>query len=231
MIDRCYIHGSDTQDVREGVVANGIAVAVIDSDISDIHDSTMDSQAILVYRTPGPIKIANNLLSATTEDVMFGGAGGSNNPYVPSDIEIRNNHFFKPLTWLRAGVTLPPDNRWVVKNNLEFKNGRRALIIGNMLENSWLSGQRGFSILLTIRTGHSGNAAVVDDITIESNLLKDVIAGFDTLEHRRLGARRYPDCTNPGRLSELKIANNLVLFVNPKVPGQTRNWGIAFLPK
>ena len=65
IIDRCYIHGSDTQDVREGVAANGISVAVVDSYISDIHDSTMDSQAIIAYRTPGPIKIVNNLLSAT----------------------------------------------------------------------------------------------------------------------------------------------------------------------
>ena len=230
VIDRCYIHGSDTQDVREGVVANGIAVAVIDSYISDIHDSTLDSQAILVYRTPGPIKVANNLLSATTEDVMFGGAGGSNNPYVPSDIEIRDNHFFKPLTWLRAGVTLPPDNRWVVKNNLEFKNGRRALIVGNILENNWFSGQRGFSVVLTVRTGDSGNAAVVDDITIESNVLKNVLSGFNTLEHDD-GCWQCPDCTNTGELKRLKIANNLVLFMDTKVPGQTRNWGIAFSPE
>ena len=53
-IDRCYIHGSDTQDVRQGVVANGTSVAVINSYISDIHDSTMDSQGILAYRTTGP---------------------------------------------------------------------------------------------------------------------------------------------------------------------------------
>ncbi len=103
-VDRSYIHGSDTQDVGQGVQANGSNFAVIDSYISDIHESTFDSQAILAYWTPGPIKIVNNFLSATTEDVMFGGAGGYNNPYVPSDIEIRRNHFFKPLAWDSCGV-------------------------------------------------------------------------------------------------------------------------------
>jgi hypothetical protein len=226
IIDRCYIHGSDTQDVREGIVANGIAVAVIDSHISDIHDSTMDSQAVLAYRTLGPIKIVNNLLSATTEDVMFGGAGGVNNTYIPSDIEIRNNHFFKPLSWLRAGVTLPPHNRWVVKNNLEFKEGRRAIVTGNVLENNWLSGQIGYSVVLTVRTGDSGNTAVVDDITIENNVLKNVPSGFNTLEHDD-GCAGVSGCTNTGETRRVRIANNLILFLDPNGPGGVRNWGIA----
>ena len=56
IVDRCYIHGSPTIDVRVGVVANGSNFAVIDSYISDIHQSTNDSQAILAYYSPGPSK-------------------------------------------------------------------------------------------------------------------------------------------------------------------------------
>ena len=44
----------------EGVQANVTNLAVIDSYISDIHDSTTDSQAIVAYLSPGPIKIVNN---------------------------------------------------------------------------------------------------------------------------------------------------------------------------
>jgi hypothetical protein len=94
--DRVYMHGSNTYDVREGIQGNVTNLAVIDSYISDIHQGYADSQAIIAYFTPGPIKIVDNFLSATTENVMFGGAGGYNNPYVPSDIEIRRNYFFKP---------------------------------------------------------------------------------------------------------------------------------------
>jgi hypothetical protein len=232
-IDRCYLHGSDTQDVREGVAANGIAVAIIDSSISDIHDSTMDSQAILSYRTPGPMKIVNNFLSATTEDVMFGGAGDSSNPYIPSDIEIRGNHFFKPMAWDAPGITLPPHNKWVAKNNLELKSAQRVIVSGNVMENSWMSGQMGSSVLLTIRTSQSGNTAVVDDITIESNVLKNVISGFATLAtDDTCGAKYgYPNCTNPGEEKRVRIADNLILFANPKGPGGTRNWGLALLPE
>ena len=61
-IDRCYIHGSATKDIREAVTANGSNFAVVDSYISDIHQSTNDSQAIAEYWSPGPIKIVNNFL-------------------------------------------------------------------------------------------------------------------------------------------------------------------------
>ncbi len=229
-IDRDYIHGSPTQDVGQGVQCNASNCAVIDSYISDIHESTFDSQAILVYWTPGPIKIVNNYLSATTEDVMFGGAGNYNNPYVPADIQIQRNHFYKPLAWESCGVggTVPAgeqladgttcpagtNNQWDEKNNLEFKNARRAIVTGNVFENTWLSGQTGFSVLFTIRTSQSGNNAVVDDIEVDSNILKNVDSGFSTLEQDNLcGAPwGYPNCTNAGESKRIRIYNNLILL-------------------
>ncbi len=229
-IDRSYIHGSPTQDVGQGVQANGSNFAVVDSYISDIHLSTSDSQAILAFWTPGPIKIVDNYLSATTEDVLFGGAGGYNNPYVPSDIEIRNNHFFKPLTWdsCGAGGTVPPggllangtpcpsspNNQWVEKNNLEFKSVQRVIVTGNTMENTWVSGQTGSSVLFTIRTSQSGNLAVVDDITFENNMLTNVDQGMGTLEQDdQCNAQDgYPQCTNPGESKRVKIYDNLFLL-------------------
>jgi len=226
-VDRCYIHGSPTQDVREGVIANGSNVAVIDSYISDIHESLYDSQAIAAWATPGPIKIVNNFLSSTTENVMFGGAGGTNNPYVPSDIEIRNNHLFKPLEWAAVGITIQPHNKWVVKNNLEFKSARRVLVDGNVLENSWKSGQLGASVVFTVRTGQSGNIAVVDDVTFTNNVLKDVVSGFSMLySDYTCGSPSYPRCTNKGEVKRIKLYNNLVLFKDPSSIGGTNNTGL-----
>lgn len=106
---------------------------------------------------------------------MLGGAGDYNSPYVSSDVEIRGNYFFKPLSWKAPGVTLPPYNKWVEKNNLEFKSARRVLVSGNTMENTWVSGQIGYSVVLTVRTSQSGNVAVVDDITTESNILKSTL--------------------------------------------------------
>ena len=230
-VDRCYLHGSDTQDVRSGVVANGSNVAVIDSHISDIHQSTSDSQAIIGYRTPGPVKVVNNFLSSTTENVMFGGAGGADNPYVPSDIEIRNNHFFKPEKWAAPGKALPPSAQWSVKNSLEFKNARRVLVSGNVFENNWAGAQKGFAVVMTVRTSDSGNAAVVNDITIENNVLKNVTSGFNTLEHDDLcKLSSAPFCNNPGEAKRLKIANNLILLRSTAAPGGFRPMALGVSP-
>ena len=229
-LDRDYIHGSPTQDVGQGVQANASNFAVIDSYISDIHEGTFDSQAILVYWSPGPIKIVDNYLSATTEDLMFGGAGGYNNPYVPSDIEVRTNSFFKPLAWDSCGVggTVPPgellangtacpaypNNQWVEKNNLEIKSAQRMVVTGNTLQNTWVSAQTGPAVLFTIRTSQSGNIAVVDDILFQSNILTNVDAAFTTQEQdNECNAQDgYPNCTNPGESKRIWVDNNLILL-------------------
>jgi hypothetical protein len=231
IVDRCYIHGSDTQDVRAGVVANGSNVAVIDSYISDIHQSTSDSQAIRAYWTPGPIKVANNFLSATTENLMFGGAGGADTPYVPSDIEIRNNHFFKPEKWEAPGVTLSPAPLWAVKNSLEFKNARRVLVTGNVFENNWAGAQKGYAIVLTVRTSDSGNLAVVDDVTIENNVIKNVTAGINSLAHDdNCKLTVAPFCNNPGEARRWKIVNNLVILRKSSAGGVSRSVAFQLLP-
>ena len=230
-IDRCYLHGSKTQDIRAAVVANGTNVAVIDSYIDDIHRSTDDSQAIRAFRTPGPIKLVNNFLSATTENVMFGGAGGPDNPYVASDIEIRHNYFYKPERWAVPGVTLPPAAQWSVKNLLEFKSARRVVVAGNIFENNWAAAQKGFAIVLTVRTADSGNIAVVNDITIENNLLRNVGSGFNSLAHdEQCKLLSAPYCNNSGEAKRWKIANNLIVLRSVTAPGGFRPTGLQLLP-
>ncbi len=224
-LDRCYIHGSPTVEIGEGVQANISNFALVDSYVSDIHHSTFDSQAVVAYWTPGPLKLQNNFLSATTEDVMFGGGGGYANPFVPSDIQITGNHFYKPTTWDSCGTggTVPPgspladgtlcppspSNQWAAKNNLEFKSARRVTVRGNTFENSWRSGQVGYSVLFTPRTTQSGANAVVDDILLESNLLIGGDYGFSTLASDN-------GCTSPcssaGEARRITLKNNLVLL-------------------
>ena len=231
--DRDYIHGSNTLDVREGIQGNITYFAVIESYISDIHQGHSDSQAIISYYTPGPIKIVDNFLSATTEDLMFGGAGGYDNPYIPSDIEVRRNHFFKPLAWDSCGAfgtldqgymkpdgTLcpsigPSSEQWVEKDNLEFKSGQRAIVTGNTLENGWLSSPGQYhQLVLTVRTSQSGNIAVVDDIEFTNNILIHGDRGINTLgQDVNCGAAfGYPLCTNLGESKRIWIHNNLIML-------------------
>ncbi len=227
-IDRCYIHGTTRQDIVTAVQGNASNYAVIDSYISDIHAPGQDSQAVAAFDTPGPFKIVNDYLEAAGENVMFGGAGKNFNRGVPSDIEIRNNHLFKPLAWAQAGVSIPPGNTMVVKNAFELKSAQRVLFDSNVIENVWAAGQIGYAIVLTVRSAQSGDFTVVSDITITNNVLKNVVSAFNTLaKDDQCGAPPYTSCKSAGSQARWTIANNLILFYDPKQPGGNRNLGLA----
>ncbi|MGH9515920.1 MAG: Ig domain-containing protein, partial [Terriglobales bacterium] len=106
VIDRNWIHGTATDDTMRGINLDATTyAAVVDSYINDFHCTAIigvcsDAQAIAGgngFLAEGPWKIENNFLEASTENILFGGSGGS---IVPSDITIRHNHFFKPMTWM-----------------------------------------------------------------------------------------------------------------------------------
>ena len=99
-VDRCYFHGTPTQDVQGGFLMNGSNMAIVDSYFDDIHMLATDSWGAGANVSPGPIKIVNNFIAASSENIIFGGGGGGYGGYLPSDIEIRNNYLFKPLSWV-----------------------------------------------------------------------------------------------------------------------------------
>src|SRR6058998_3955659 len=135
VFDRCYIHGTPTGNVRRAILMNSARTAVVDSYLSDLHEIGADSQAIAAFNGPGPFKIVNNYLEGAGENVMFGGADPRIPDLVPSDIEVRQNYFVKPLAW-RQGDPAYAGVAWTVKNLFELKNARRVLVEGNLFEHS-----------------------------------------------------------------------------------------------
>jgi hypothetical protein len=138
VLDRMYIHGQPTTNMSRCIALNSARTQISDSYITDCHGKGFDSQAILGWNGPGPYKIVNNLLAGAGENVMFGGADPAIPGLVPSDIEIRRNHFYTPWSW--KGV-------WTKKNLLELKNAARVLIEGNVFEGSWVDGQTGWAVM------------------------------------------------------------------------------------
>jgi len=163
-------------------------------------------------------------VSASTENIMFGGAGGPNTPWVPSDIEIRNNYLFKPLSWVPLSVT---NHAMVIKDAFELKSAQRVLFDSNTIENVWANGQLGYAIVLTVRSGQSGDIAVVNDVTITNNVLKNVVSGLNSsASDDTCGpAGGYANCHNAGSQARWNIADNLVLFYDPAQLGGLRNAG------
>ena len=199
VLDRVYVHGSATQTERRCIAMNSAYTAVIDSHVSDCHEAGADAQAIAGWNGPGPFKIVNNYLEGSGENVAFGGVDPGIANLVPSDIEIRGNHFFKPVSW---------KGKWTVKNIFELKNAQRVLVQGNILENNWLDGQGGSAVNLK-STNQSGGCAWCGtrDVTFRLNLIRNVGAGFN------LSAAPDPNISN-FHLQRISISDNVVTNID-----------------
>jgi hypothetical protein len=183
IFDRCYLHGDPKKGARRGVAMNSAHTAVIDSHLSDFKEVGADSQAIAGWNGLGPFKIVNNYLEGAGENLIFGGTDPSIPLLVPSDIEVRHNHFSKPLSW-KIGDPTYEGTPWAVKNLFELKNARRVLVDGNLFEHNWVHAQAGFAILFTVRN-QDGAApwSVVEDVTFTNNTIRHVAAGINVLGH------------------------------------------------
>ena len=204
ILDRCYVHGHPTSNVFRGVLLNSASSAVIDSYVGEIHVAGHDSQAILGFNGPGPFKIENNFLEAAGENIMFGGGDPRIAGLVPSDIEIRGNHLFKPLRW-RQGAPDFVGTRWTVKNLLELKNAQRVLIEGNLLENVWAESQGGAAVVLTPRNGGKAPWSVVQDVMFRNNVVLRAEGGF--------GGQSVDDHHPSQPMRRIAIINNLWLSI------------------
>jgi hypothetical protein len=107
VLDRVFVHGHATKGQKRCIALNGRAQEVLNSYVSDCAHFALDSQAIAGFNGPGPFKIINNYLEASTENVMFGGADPRIPNLIPSDIEIKRNYFYKPLTWRNPVLATP----------------------------------------------------------------------------------------------------------------------------
>ncbi|MFN0085086.1 MAG: hypothetical protein ACKVX9_06840 [Blastocatellia bacterium] len=202
IMDRVYIHGRPNFTLRRGIALNSATTSVINSYISDCHEVGADSQAIGGWNGPGPFKIVNNYLEGAGENFILGGADPRIANLVPSDIEFRRNHCFKPLSW-RIGDPSYAGTPWGVKNLFELKNAQRVLIDGNFFEHNWTMAQNGIAILFTVRN-QDGQApwSVVQDVTFTNNIVRKVGGGINLLGI---------DDNNPSlQTSRVRIANNLL---------------------
>jgi hypothetical protein len=193
VLDRLWVHGTAHEETARGIyVAGLVSVSIVDSYFTDFHCVSLtgtctDAQAIGGGGgnfPAGPIKIVNNFLEGAAENISLGGGAATT---TPTDIEIRQNHLFKPLTWMigQPGYVGGIDgNPFIVKNHFELKNAQRVLFEGNIAENSWGGfSQTGYSLVLTPKNQASGSKNVcpkclVTDVTIRYSKVSHAAAGM-----------------------------------------------------
>lgn len=187
IFDRNWFHPADGAEVGKGVamVSGSRFIAVINSYLSGFYcvTSCTDSSAVGGGNGDVPIgtlKIYNNFIEASGENILFGGAKSEINP---TDVEIRRNHLFKPLIWREGdpGYTPVATGRpAIVKNHFELKSAIRVLFEANLLENSWGGfTQTGFAILLTPKNQNDKcPKCAVTDVTLRYNRVRNVAGVF-----------------------------------------------------
>jgi PKD repeat protein len=215
-LSHAYIHGTPTHNTKRGVLLNGIAQAIVDSYVSDIHVVGQETQAVAGYAGPGPFKIVNNYLEGAGMGLLFGGADPRVAYVSPSDIEFRRNHVYKPLAWRGMG--------WTVKNAFELKHAKRVLVEGNVFENSWPDAQTGWLMVLTALS--ESNAALwttVSDVTVRYNVFRHGTSGIN-VSSRATYTGMLP--TEPMR--RIAIAHNAFvdLGTEPQLGGGLLLWQV-----
>lgn len=208
--DRVYLHGHKTKGSRRGIAMNGRRIAVVNSWLSDFKEVGFDSQALCAWNGK-TFKVVNNYLEGAGENVMFGGAKPSIMDLLCSDIEVRQNHFYKPLSW-RVGDPLYEGTHWSIKNLFELKNADRVWIQGNIFENNWSDAQTGFAILFTPRT-EAGSCPwiTVQNVNFEQNIIRHTGSGFNIS-----GRDGNYSITHTNRIL---IKNNLIEDINGEIWG------------
>jgi hypothetical protein len=189
IFDRVWMHGTAQGETRRGVALKSMTyVAIVDSFFTDFHCVAVtgtcgDAQTITGGSGDdpgGPYKIVNNFLEASGENIIFGGGPGTT---TPTDIEIRRNHFFKPMIWMEGQTGFvggKSGKPFIVKNHFELKNAQRVLFEDNLLENVWGGfSQAGFSILLSPKNQNNQCPACrVSDVTIRNIKVRNVGSVF-----------------------------------------------------
>lgn len=188
IIDHNWAKGTDQDETKQFINLNRTSyIALLSNYSSDlvcisVTGSCTDSQFVgggdnsNATDNDNTWKIVGNFAESAAQCILFGGGAAS---IIPTDIEIRNNWCFKPLTWNPSDPTYissnfgghPPE----VKNCMELKTGIRVLYEGNVCQNVWGGfSQVGNAWTLTPKSQASGTSnqcpiCSVQHITIRYN--------------------------------------------------------------
>jgi len=185
-VDRCTIHAASvTSAIKTAIRLDGTNTLISGNYIYWQSDPGIDSQAMYGVSTPGPVEVLNNYVECGSECIIVGGSDAldavANSPAatVPSDFTYLNNYFsHSTKNWLGSKDYIGMNT--VTKNDIEFKQGQRVRVEGNVLDNLWDGyTQYGYAFVLIPKQTQGAYVADTDtDITIRYNLLRNTLSSI-----------------------------------------------------
>lgn len=184
ILDRISVEGTAAPAgvgrCKNGVTLNGLRTALVDSIVTGQYNEYDENHGVLVFNTPGPVKIVNNFIDSGSIPILIGGVGPGLGPTNgrPSDLEIRRNHLSHPEAWCQGPGAI--GNKYSMKGLFELKNSNRTLIEGNVFERCPDGAQTGMAIVIkSAGDGFStSNGLGTAHATMRYNLIRNVRHGI-----------------------------------------------------
>lgn len=155
-IQQCLFDGN-TNNVQRAIIGAARRIAVFDNYATNLGQLSGDCQFFNSTNGPGPYRIVNNYLDCggPSENIMFGGSSlvGTDDTFLPQDIEVRGNVLTKPLTGYGG-------NGGPHKNHFEIKYARRWLFEGNICKVHNRGGQDRSIVIKLTAQGSGGSPEV-----------------------------------------------------------------------
>jgi hypothetical protein len=210
VFDRVYFHGLGGdqkwggRSLASGAL-DGKEVAIVNSYIDNLTSgwSTTDEEgaSIIIDIGPGPTIISNNYIEGVGVDIHFSaGAGGG----IRGDYSVIRNTFKGWDKWMFGNAADTLGLHYLMRQFLEFKNGRRVRVQGNIFDTMWTEVTPSSVTIAFTSTGEGGNEGYgVTDVDVQSNIFKHV-PGITNLPISTIGGNRQ---TIPP--SRFRFKNNL----------------------
>jgi hypothetical protein len=172
-VQGCRLFGSPYEGQHRGIWVRSCDVTIADTSIVNCFKQGQEAQAIAGWAGVKRLKVQRCHLEAAGENFILGGADCAQDE-IPEDVLLSGCTLRKPPEWRNKG--------YVVKNLLEIKNGRRILVEHCTMDYSWVEGQTGFAIVLTVRN-QDGTApwSTIEDLTIRNCYIRYVAGGIQQL--------------------------------------------------
>jgi hypothetical protein len=143
VLDRLYIHGDPVRGQKRCLALDSASTEILNSYFEHCRHFAEDSQAIAGFNGPGPYRIENNYLEASTMSILFGGADPATPNLVPSDIVIRRNHLTKKTSWRNPIMSPPASPRATATTGGALAAGTHYFKVVAFMDSS---GSRAFSL-------------------------------------------------------------------------------------